>query len=260
MSDISGSEPEVETPEVEQVDSGEQAVEVEQGPSVWEDFETYADQHVQITVDGEEQLVPLAELRDGYQRQADYTRKTQTLAQEREDLRQAEALWRAIQEDPDNTLKVLTAAFQPDGETTPDPEDEFLTDEQKQLRQLQLKVESWEQQQEYQQYAQQLDQELTTLTTRFGLDEATQRQLVDFAVENQYGNLTDAYARLALENAQVAEAARAKTEARREAARGTQVVSTGTNRSAEAVSSPQPKVGQSMRDSWEMAKQQLGRS
>lgn len=258
MSDISsGSEPVVDLGEsTEPVDSGEQTVEVE-SPAVWEDFETYADQIVEITVDGESQHVPLAELRDGYQRQADYTRKTQTLAQEREDLRQAEALWRAIQEDPDNTLKVLQAAFIGDAPTE-DPEDEFLTDEQKTLKELQSRVERFEEQAEYQQYAEQLDAELNTLTSRFGLDEAAQRQLVDFAVEHQYGNLTDAYARLALENAEVAEKARAQTEARKAAARGAQVVSTGTNRSAEAVASPQPRAGQTMAESWAMAKQKLG--
>ena len=41
--------------------------------------ETYS-----VKVDGVEQLVSLDELQNGYQRQADYTRKTQELARERE--------------------------------------------------------------------------------------------------------------------------------------------------------------------------------
>ena len=35
-----------------------------------------------VKIDGVEQLVPLEELQNGYQRQADYTRKTQELARE----------------------------------------------------------------------------------------------------------------------------------------------------------------------------------
>ena len=45
-----------------------------------------------VKVDGGEQQVSLEELRDGYQRQSDYTRKTQELASERKRLEQAEAI------------------------------------------------------------------------------------------------------------------------------------------------------------------------
>ena len=45
-----------------------------------------------VKVDGQEQQVSLDELRNGYQRQADYTRKTQELASERERLAQGEAI------------------------------------------------------------------------------------------------------------------------------------------------------------------------
>ena len=45
-----------------------------------------------VKVDGLEEQVSLEELRDGYQRQSDYTRKTQELASERKRLEQAEAI------------------------------------------------------------------------------------------------------------------------------------------------------------------------
>ena len=41
-----------------------------------------------VKIDGEEHRVSLEELQNGYQRQADYTRKTQELASERERLAQ----------------------------------------------------------------------------------------------------------------------------------------------------------------------------
>ena len=50
-----------------------------------------------VKVDGVEQRVNLEELQSGYQRQADYTRKTQELARERERLTQAEAIVQALE-------------------------------------------------------------------------------------------------------------------------------------------------------------------
>ena len=52
-----------------------------------------------IKIDGEEQQVSLEELQQGYQRQADYTRKTQEIAVERERLQQAEAIVSALETD-----------------------------------------------------------------------------------------------------------------------------------------------------------------
>ena len=45
-----------------------------------------------VTIDGEQMDVSQSELINGYQRQADYTRKTQELATERERLAQGEAI------------------------------------------------------------------------------------------------------------------------------------------------------------------------
>ena len=56
------------TESAETVDTPESSVEVQEEPS----GATYA-----VKVDGEQQEVSLDELRDGYQRQSDYTRKTQ---------------------------------------------------------------------------------------------------------------------------------------------------------------------------------------
>ena len=64
-----------------------------------------------ITGDGEQQQVSLEELQSGYQRQADYTRKTQELASERERLQQAEAIVAALESDPTGTMQALGDAF-----------------------------------------------------------------------------------------------------------------------------------------------------
>ena len=55
--------------------------------------------------DGSE--VGLDELERGYLRQSDYTRKTQELSKQREELAQAEQLLRALESDPQGTLEAL---------------------------------------------------------------------------------------------------------------------------------------------------------
>ena len=71
-------------PESEQ--KGEQAGQAKEAPA--EDDPEY-----EITVDGKPLKVKLSELKQGYQRQADYTRKTQALAEER---RQVDAMMAAL--------------------------------------------------------------------------------------------------------------------------------------------------------------------
>lgn len=55
--------------------------------------------------------ITLDEARNGYLRQADYTRKTQELAEMRSRLAEAEAITAALQQDPAATLKALQDAF-----------------------------------------------------------------------------------------------------------------------------------------------------
>ena len=64
-----------------------------------------------IKIDGEEQQVSLEELQAGYQRQGDYTRKTQELADERRRLAQAESIVTALENDPEATIGALARTF-----------------------------------------------------------------------------------------------------------------------------------------------------
>lgn len=65
-----------------------------------------------VKIDGEEQEVSLDELRNGYQRQQVFTKRTQELAEARKRLGAAEALATALDKDPINTLKALNEAYQ----------------------------------------------------------------------------------------------------------------------------------------------------
>lgn len=62
--------------------------------------------------------VPLAELKNGYLRQSDYTQKTQELAELRKDATDALTLWKALQSDPQGTLRRLNSKAGIQGLTT----------------------------------------------------------------------------------------------------------------------------------------------
>lgn len=59
---------------------------------------------------GIDEPVTLEELKNGYLRQADYTKKTQELAAARKDMRQAEELWNALRQHPVELAKQLAQA------------------------------------------------------------------------------------------------------------------------------------------------------
>lgn len=65
------------------------------------------DWDMQLEVNGLDEPVTLREMADGYLRQADYTRKTQELAAQRESLGQAEQLWKALNNDPVGLARAL---------------------------------------------------------------------------------------------------------------------------------------------------------
>lgn len=86
--------------------------EVSQSPDIPVlNVDEYADYRIPVKLDGEELQVPLSEAIAGYQRQADYTRKTQELAQQRESLQFAATLQSALENDPAGTLELLSRHY-----------------------------------------------------------------------------------------------------------------------------------------------------
>lgn len=108
--DLGDDEPEVsdeteDTDVDDELDSEEAATEDEF------DFESVKDKSVTVTVNGETFEVPLAELRNGYMRQADYTRKTQQIAADTEVIRWAKTLQEGFQTDPNGVISYLAEQF-----------------------------------------------------------------------------------------------------------------------------------------------------
>jgi hypothetical protein len=88
----------------------------------------YSNHRVPVKLDGEELQVPLSEAIAGYQRQADYTRKTQELSQQREKVEFASTLQAALENNPAATLGLLSQHYNVQNTPQVDPiEEESLT-------------------------------------------------------------------------------------------------------------------------------------
>lgn len=115
------------------------------------DYTAYADRLVEVTVDGEVVRVPLKEAMSGFMRQSDYTRKTQSLAEERKLAEWGREMQQAFQNDPTGTLRALNDAFGyvppgvgPDGGEEIDPElapiFQTVQAQEAQMRQMQAQL------------------------------------------------------------------------------------------------------------------------
>jgi len=212
-------------------DSPDSSVEVQQEPA----GESYT-----VKVDGSEEQVSLDELRDGYQRQADYTRKTQELASERSRLQQAEAIVQSLEADPAGTLEALGDAFgvaRATGEPTGavDPWDEPDPNEQR-LATLEARLE----QQDRVHRRQQVEKQVEVLKGSYG--EFNASELYQHALKHKIGNLEAALTHMRYNDvatrANKLEQDQERTDAKREASMVEPSGSKQAGSSTEPVSKP----------------------
>lgn len=207
-----------------------------------------------VKVDGEEQQVSLEELQNGYQRQADYTRKTQEIAAEKERLQQAEAIVSALEADPKATLEALAQTLDVSVDLGSDnfEDDEYLDPTEKKLRLLEAKVE----QQEAVERQRSVEREVLNLQEQYG--EFDRRELLNHAVKHKIANLDAAYAHWQFNDvkstADKLQEERNITDSKRSAAA---VVTTGGSTQA-GTQTQAPKSANSIREAFALAKEQLG--
>jgi hypothetical protein len=224
-------------------DSGE----VQAPAAEYVDFDTLGSHLTKVQVGGEEIEVSLADLRGGYMRQADYTRKTQELAKTQTELRQAQALAAALERDPQGTLAALQQAYgvvyEQQGEFDPDYEPDPLELELQELKQ-------WKAEITRERETERINGELSHLHSEHG--EFDDVELLTFAVQNGIRDLGTAYQAMRYPVEQAARA-KAEAEARVIAEKRTQLagVETGGHRGSDAV----PQVFDSFRDAYLAAKQ-----
>lgn len=215
-----------------------------------------------VKVNGKDQEVTLDELTSGYQRQADYTKKTQSVAAERAELAQLRALGEALERDPRTTLMSLAGAlgvqFGPavqqaveDGDVDPL---EILAKEVRQLTatqtaQQQAALTAQQRDAQQRQVVAQIEREITDLQATHGDFDRT--ALIEFAVANDSPNLSIAYRAWRYEQGEaqrIAEHNRALA-----AKRGAQVVQGGHNAAPGAVVSGTAGGKPTVREAFAMA-------
>ena len=229
---------EVETPEAE--------------PELF-DYTEVGDKFVKLQVDGEEVLVPVKEALAGYQRQADYTRKTQELSEQRKNIEYAAALQEALQSDPQGTLQLLQQQFgQP---AVSEEEDIWIDPTEKQLKELEKRLVSFEQQRAMDE----LSKTIYSLQSKYG-DDFNADEVVAKALATGATDLEAVFKQLAFDKvyAKATEANKklAKEQERLEAKRGAAIVSSAsTSKGTTAPASAPPKT---VFEAFEQAKRQLG--
>ena len=246
----------VEAPEIGQA---EVDTEIGEAPVIAQDYFTwdeYADRPVKLNIAGEEIDVPLKEALAGYQRQADYTRKTQELSEQRKQVQFGSALQEALQNDPKSTLELLKQHYGLEEQQS--SEDELLLDPvEKQYRQLESRMKAFEQQKALND----LEKTVESLSRKYG-DAFDADEIIAKALATGNSNLEAVYKQTAFDRifeqnvtanqvkAKKADDEKAIVQAKREAT----VVSKGASAKSADVSS---KPITTLRDAFELAKRQI---
>lgn len=233
----------------------------------------FADHLVTVKVDGEELRVPLREALNGYQRHADYTRKTQQIAEQAREYEFARVLHQALQADPAATIEVLRSTYgvntvsEPEagvvagsggaeqadaGRTVLDPVEERLA-----------RIEATFQQLEKERAYNELVSELNVLKQRYG-DDFDPNEVVLHAYRSGRTDIENVYKEIAFDKLMARRqgvddfvAAGQQRDAERVAAKedAAAVVSSGVSAAGGTVPRSEPN---SLAEAWELAKQALG--
>ena len=216
------------------------------------------DRYVKVKVDGQELDVPVKEALSGYQRQSDYTRKTQELAAQRESLQYAATLAEALQADPKGTLDLLSRHFGADMSANQVNEElELMDPMERQVYELNQKVQSFENAQAQQE----LEREIGRLSSKY--QDFNPSEVINHALRTGVTDLEAAYKqvaydRLAQEVAAIRGAQQVVASKEQEvidAKRNAGFVSGGV--SANGATEPVGKIT-SVADAWLAAKRQMG--
>ena len=238
----------------------EVSTEIGEAPLTAQDYfawDEYADKAVKLNVAGEEVDVPLREALAGYQRQADYTRKTQELSEQRKQVQFGSALQEALQNDPRNTLELLKQHYGLDEQQASEEDELYMDPTEKQYRQLESRVKAFEQQKALND----LEKTVESLSRKYG-DAFDADEVIAKALATGNSNLEAVYKQTAFDRifeqnvtanqvkAKKADDEKAIVQAKRDAT----VVSKGASaRSADVSSKPVT----TLRDAFELAKKQL---
>ena len=156
-----------------------------------------ANRYVRVKVDGQDEEVPLREALSGYSRTADYTRKTQELAQQRQAAEYALTVERALRAQPAETLRLLAQQYgvefgqQAAPQQAPgyeDPDDNpYLDPTERRLAQVERQNQLLQQQWEQRQANEHLQATVGSIQQRYQLSQNDVREVVSTALQQGLG-------------------------------------------------------------------------
>ena len=226
--------------------------------------EEYSNYRVPIKLDGEDLEVPLSEALAGYQRQADYTRKTQELAQQKEQFQFATALQSALDNDPAATIDLLSKHYgisrQAVSEMIADGEDfDSLDPTEQKYRELDKRLASFE---DYQS-KQEIEREVQRLKSKY--EDFNINEVVTTALRVNSTDLEGTYKQIAFDKMmakaelerQAREVQQQKENSLLESKRQASVVSGGSSATASTTSESFEPIT-SVAEAWAAAKRSMG--
>ena len=266
------------------VEDGQPTEQPAEEPKDYLEVDEVADRYVRIKVDGEDLDVPLKEALQGYSRTADYTRKTQELAAQRQQVEYALAVQRALQAQPQATIRLLAEQYgiQPDpapqspppGQTgweqpsRDDGDDDLMDPLERRINQQQRMIEQLTYGEQQRDAERRLNVAIGGLQRKYQADDSMIREVVGTALQAQMGpeSFEMIYKNIAYDREQQARqaamATRQTQEAQREAAktRGQQLVGQGGSANGAGSTTPTgtPEGHMSITDAYEAALREHG--
>jgi len=224
--------------------------------------------YVRVKVDGEDVEVPFSEAVRGYSREADYTRKAQLVAQQRQEAELGLRIQQALQADPQATIRLLAERYAAQ-QQAPEPAPEFDDPLERQLYEERQARERLEERISQREADEQLARTVEGLRSQFGANDEDIRAAVQLASQSNLGieALPMVYKTMAFDRIQAnvkayqaQEAAKAAENARRTQAKQAagQVVSNGQTGATNLTDRASTGAPMSLRESIEAAFEQHG--
>jgi hypothetical protein len=162
------------------------------GPAVEEGVQSDPPRIHRLTLNGVEVEATDEELISGYMRQQDYTRKTQTLAEQRQELERAQNLMSALDADPQGTLRLMAKQLGMDEFTSVEDDDPVS----QRLQALDREIATLRQRE----VTREVEREIDTLKSRYGVDDGQIQDVIVHATKHKI-NLQAAYRDLFFDDA-----------------------------------------------------------
>ena len=151
--------------------------------------------YVRVKVDGEDVETTLSDALGGYSRTADYTRKTQELAAQRQEAQFALTLQRALETNPKETLSLLASRYGVEfanqvaaqQQDLDDDDDPYADPLEQRLNQMESRFQSVQDQMAQRQADEQLYAAIGGLQQRYQIDDGAVREVVGRALQMGVG-------------------------------------------------------------------------